>query len=135
GTDSDALRHLASEVLQESGGGTLAFLTQLASKIYHECKRVVRPQGEAWDPESTWRQRQGACRDLAVLFNEVCRLVGLPARFLSGYGYSDFRDERHLHAWSEVYLPGAGWRALDPSIGLAVSNRHVALAAAREPLD
>ena len=96
---------------------------------------VVRPHGAALSPEATWGERTGACRDLAPLFNEVCRLVGLPARFVSGYGYSDFLDERHLHAWSEVYLPGAGWRGFDPTIGLAVADRHIAVAAARDPED
>jgi transglutaminase-like putative cysteine protease len=134
-SNSDALRRLASDVLQESGGETLAFLTQLTVRILHECALEVRLEGEAMDPETTWRERRGACRDQALLFNEVCRLVGLPARFVSGYGYSEFRDERHLHAWSEVYLPGAGWRGFDPTIGLAVSDRHVAVAAARDPAD
>lgn len=134
-TDSESLRQLASEVLRESGGETLAFLTQLTSRIYRECETVVRPEGAAYDPETTWRECRGACRDQAILFNEVCRLAGLPARFVSGYGYSDHGDERHLHAWSEVYLPGAGWRGFDPTIGLAVSDRHVALATARDPAD
>lgn len=134
-TDSDVLRRLASEVLQESGGDTLAFLTQLTGRIYRDCETVVRQEGAAYDPETTWQQRSGACRDQAILFNEICRLVGLPARFVSGYGYSDFRDERHLHAWSEVYLPGAGWRGFDPTIGLAVSDRHVAVAATRDSAD
>jgi transglutaminase-like putative cysteine protease len=134
-TDSGLLRQIASETLRESGGETIAFLTQLTGCIYRECETVVRPQGAALDPETTWQQRSGACRDQAILFNEVCRLVGLPARFVSGYGYSDFRDERHLHAWSEVYLPGAGWRGFDPTTGLAVSDRHVAVAAARDPAD
>jgi transglutaminase-like putative cysteine protease len=134
-TDSDALRTLASETLRESGGETLAFLTQLTRRINRDCETVVRHQGEALDPEITWRERTGACRDLATLFNEVCRLAGLPARFVSGYGYSDFRDERHLHAWSEVYLAGAGWRGFDPTIGLAVADRHVAVAAARDPAE
>lgn len=134
-TNSDLLRGLAAEVLQESGGETLAFLTLLTTKIYHECERVVRQDGEPLDPETTWRERRGACRDQAMLFNEICRLVGLPARFVSGYGFSDFREERHLHAWSEVYLPGAGWRGFDPTIGLAASDQHVAVAAARDPGD
>jgi transglutaminase-like putative cysteine protease len=133
--NSDKLRCLASDMLLESGGETLTFLTQLTNRIHHECELVVRPEGAALDPETTWLERRGACRDQAVLFNEVCRLVGLPARFVSGYGYSDFQDERHLHAWSEVYLPGAGWRGFDPTIGLAVSDRHIAVATARDPLD
>ncbi|MDZ4659615.1 MAG: transglutaminase family protein [Bythopirellula sp.] len=134
-TDSDSLRQLASETLLESGGETLTFLTQLTGRIYRECETVVRPEGAAFDPETTWRERRGACRDQAILFNEVCRLAGLPARFVSGYGYSDQREERHLHAWSEVYLPGAGWRGFDPTIGLAVSDRHVAVATSRDPAD
>jgi transglutaminase-like putative cysteine protease len=135
-TDSDSLRQLAAEMLEESGGDTLSFLTHLAGKIYRECQLVVRPQGAAFDPEITWRERSGACRDLALVFNEICRSVGLPARFVSGYGFNEFAsDERHLHAWSEVYLPGAGWRGFDPSIGLAVSDRHVAVATARDPQD
>ena len=134
-TDSDSLQQLATETLQESGGETLAFLTQLTGRIYRECETVVRPAGKAFDPEKTWQERSGACRDQAMLFNEICRLAGLPARFVSGYGYSEQRDERHLHAWSEVYLPGAGWRGFDPTIGLAVSDRHVAVAASRDPDD
>jgi transglutaminase-like putative cysteine protease len=136
GGDSALLRQLAVETLEESGGETLSFLTHLTGRIYRECQLVVRPQGAAFDPEITWSERTGACRDLALVFNEVCRLVGLPARFVSGYGFNEFASEElHLHAWSEVYLPGAGWRGFDPSIGLAVSDRHVAVAAARDPQD
>lgn len=135
-SDSDLLHQLAAVTLEESGGDTLSFLTLLASKIYRECQLVVRPQGAALDPEITWRERSGACRDLALVFNEACRVVGLPARFVSGYGYNEFAsEERHLHAWSEVYLPGAGWRGFDPSIGLAVCDRHVAVATSRDPQD
>jgi transglutaminase-like putative cysteine protease len=136
GGNSASLRQLAAETLEESGGETLSFLTHLTGRIYRECQLVVRPQGAAFDPEITWSERTGACRDLALVFNEVCRLVGLPARFVSGYGFNEFASEElHLHAWSEVYLPGAGWRGFDPSIGLAVSDRHVAVAAARDPQD
>jgi transglutaminase-like putative cysteine protease len=136
GGDSASLRQLAAETLEESGGETLSFLTHLTGRIYRECQLVVRPQGVAFDPEITWGERTGACRDLALVFNEVCRLVGLPARFVSGYGFNEFASEEfHLHAWSEVYLPGAGWRGFDPSIGLAASDRHVAVAAARDPQD
>ena len=134
-TQSAELRALATETLHESGGETLAFLTHLTARLFRECPTIVRTHGATQSPDVTWQQRTGACRDLAHLFNEVCRLVGLPARFVSGYGYNDFRDERHLHAWSEVYLPGAGWRGFDPTIGLAVADRHVAVAAARDPED
>jgi transglutaminase-like putative cysteine protease len=79
-------------------------------------------------------QRQGACRDLAVLFIDACRCVGLAARFVSGY-QDAYRSmgKRDLHAWAEVYLPGAGWRGYDPTRGLAVADHHVAIAAAADP--
>ena len=62
------------------------------------------------------------------------RAVGLAARFVSGYQQGESEQEkRHLHAWAEVYLPDAGWRAFDPTNGLAVADRHVAVAAAVAP--
>jgi transglutaminase-like putative cysteine protease len=65
---------------------------------------------------------------------EVCRAVGLAARFVSGYQEGDPEArERDLHAWAEVYLPGAGWRGYDPTHGLAVSDRHISLVAAAVP--
>jgi transglutaminase-like putative cysteine protease len=63
-------------------------------------------------------------------------VVGLAARFVSGYQEGDDdQDKRYLHAWAEVYLPGAGWRGFDPTHGLAVADRHVAVAAAAEPIN
>jgi transglutaminase-like putative cysteine protease len=59
---------------------------------------------------------------------EVCRAIGLAARFVSGYQEGDpDTTDRHLHAWAEVYLPGAGWRGYDPTHGLAVADGHIAL--------
>ena len=76
----------------------------------------------------------GACRDLAVLEMEAIRAAGLPARFVSGYRAGDPEtNNQELHAWVEVYLPGAGWRGYDPTTGFAVSDGHVALAAGSDP--
>ena len=82
----------------------------------------------------TLHQRRGSCRDLAVLFIEACRLMNIPCRFVSGYtaGCDDDPD-RQLHAWAEAYLPGAGWRGFDPSLGLAITENYLALAAAAQP--
>jgi transglutaminase-like putative cysteine protease len=61
-----------------------------------------------------------------VLFVEACRSQGLPARFVSGYWRGiHSQDRREMHAWAEVYLPGAGWRGYDPVPGLAVTDTHV----------
>ena len=62
-----------------------------------------------------------------------CRSIGLAARFVSGYLYGNVLQENDLHAWAEVYLPGAGWRGFDPTEGQAVGNNHVYLAASGEP--
>lgn len=133
--EAPGVRELAEQVLAEVDRQTIGFLCRLADRIYRECETVVREQGPALAAEETWQQRRGACRDQAVVFNEACRAVGLPARFVSGYSLSEIGDarERHLHAWSEVYLPGAGWRGFDPTTGLAVADEHIAVAAGRLP--
>jgi len=80
------------------------------------------------------RAGRGSCRDLAVLFIEACRTLNIPSRFVSGYGVSlDETTDHELHAWAEVYLPGAGWRGFDPSIGLAITERHLAVAVGATP--
>jgi transglutaminase-like putative cysteine protease len=128
------VRTLAESVRHEVKGSTVAFLSHLAERLREHFKLTPRTVGPPWPAERTLAQRSGACRDLAVLYNEACRAVGLPARFVSGYQIDEPDESPHqLHAWSEVFLPGAGWRAFDPSLGLAVADRHVALAAARTP--
>jgi transglutaminase-like putative cysteine protease len=121
---------LVQEIGQQVNGNVSAFLTTLNQRIYQSCESVVREVGNPYPAGFTWAKRMGSCRDLAVLMMECCRAVGLAARFVSGYQEGD-RDQgdRHLHAWMEVYLPGAGWRGYDPMHGLAVSDRHIALVA------
>lgn len=79
-----------------------------------------------------------------MLFAETCRTIGLAARFVSGsratnrkirYEEGDRPEtsERHLHAWAEIYLPGAGWRGYDPTQGPAVADQHIALVASPSP--
>lgn len=119
-------RALAKEVQWE----TIPFLILLTRRIYETIQYIERPDGDPWNPATTLSQGLGACRDLAVLQMDSLRAVGLPARFVSGYRIGDPDvSEIQLHAWVEVYLPGAGWRGYDPTTGLAVADGHVALAA------
>lgn len=125
---------LAQEIWETTAGNTIAFLSELNQRIYQTCEYSIRETGEPLPPGMTWTKKVGACRDVSVLFMEVCRAVGLAARFVSGYEVGDpDATERHLHAWVEVYLPGAGWRGYDPTHGLAVSDRHIALVASAIP--
>lgn len=124
---------LAQEVHQAVAGETVGFLSELNQRIYSNCDQTIRETGEPLPPALTWNQKLGSCRDLSVLFMEACRAYGLAARFVSGYQEGDPNQERHLHAWAEVYLPGAGWRGYDPTNGLAVADRHVALVASALP--
>ncbi|EKQ70043.1 transglutaminase-like enzyme, predicted cysteine protease [Leptolyngbyaceae cyanobacterium JSC-12] len=121
---------LAQEIWVNAGETPVSFLSQLNQQIYQGCQYIIRETGAPLPPGITWTQKSGSCRDFAVLFMETCRAIGLAARFVSGYQEGD-RDnpERHLHAWVEVYLPGAGWRGYDPTQGLAVADRHIALVA------
>lgn len=122
--------HLAQTIWQEAEGNTIAFLTYLNQHIYSTCHYGLREAGEALPPGLTWEQKSGSCRDFAVLFIETCRAMGLAARFVSGYHEGDPKiPESELHAWAEVYLPGAGWRGYDPTYGLAVGDRHIAVVA------
>ncbi|ACK73125.1 transglutaminase domain protein [Gloeothece citriformis PCC 7424] len=125
---------LAQEICHEVNGKTLTFLSTLNERIYQNCQQIIRETGKPWPAGITWTQKQGTCRDLVVLFMEVCRAVGIGSRFVSGYQEGDpDQQERDLHAWVEVYLPGGGWRGYDPTHGLAVSDRHIALVASAKP--
>ncbi|MEB3267678.1 MAG: transglutaminase family protein [Leptolyngbya sp.] len=125
---------LAQHTLHAVNNNLSYFLTTLTQQIYDECAYGVRPQGDPLPAGVTWETKQGSCRDFTVLFMEACRAVGLAARFVSGYQEGDpDHPSNELHAWAEVYVPGGGWRGFDPTYGLAVSDRHIPLAAAAHP--
>jgi transglutaminase-like putative cysteine protease len=126
----------AKDLLDEVKGSTLEFLSLLCDRMHADFERIHREKGEPHSPEQTLKTRRGACRDLAVLFNDACRSVGMAARFVGGYHEGDpEKVEGELHAWSEIYLPGAGWRGYDPTHGLAVADRHVAVVAGIDPIE
>jgi len=123
---------LAQALRDEAQGDTQQFLIAAMRRVHTMCEWIERHTGEPQTPEATLRRGAGACRDLAVLFINLCRHMGLAARFVSGYQYQpEGEDVPQLHAWAEVYLPGAGWRGYDPSAGLATATQHVAVAAGR----
>jgi len=123
-----SVRDLARRALDVSEGQTVPFLVGLCGIVNREIRLGTRPTGDPLRPDQTLRKKEGACRDLAVLFGEACRSIGIATRFVSGYAYHPVLPVPELHAWCEVYLPGAGWRGFDPSTGLAVDARYLVLA-------
>jgi len=127
------VRRLGEEVAQQVRGNSQEFVFWLARRIHGACRQIVRPEGDPLPPEATLKSGEGSCRDLTVLYMAASRAFGFATRFVSGYFYVDGAEAQELHAWAEVYLPGGGWRGFDPSHGLAVADRHIALAAAADP--
>jgi len=132
GNDS-SLGQLARLIASQAQGETLRFLSLLTERIHRDWDIDIREEGDAHPPEQTFQTQRGACRDVAVMFVECCRLQGIAARFVSGYQEGDQNaGERFMHAWAEVYILGGGWRGYDPTHGLAVADRHIAVAAAAD---
>lgn len=120
---------VAERLAAEVDHQTLPFLEALAAQLAERTDHLVTERSsEPQTPEATWTERRGDCRDLAALFNAACRAVHLQARMMSGYYPSSTHP--HLlcwHSWSEVYLPGEGWRGFDPSLGVPATEKHVAV--------
>jgi transglutaminase-like putative cysteine protease len=131
---ADEVAVFAARMRAAARGELLPLLSSLNQTMFERLQLIRREDGPAWSPAQTWREKCGACRDLAALFVDVCRAAGVAARFVSGYEDSlAGRETYDLHAWAEIYIPGGGWRGYDPARGLAAAQHHVAVAAAATP--
>lgn len=107
----------------------LSFLVNLTSQVHVDWKHLIREEEDLWTPEKTFTSKEGSCRDLAWMQMNLVGTLGLASRFVSGYAFNPELSAGHeLHAWLEVYLPGAGWVGMDPSLGLLTDHSYVPLA-------
>jgi transglutaminase-like putative cysteine protease len=114
---------------------TIALLTSVNTKIANRLDYLMREEPGVQTPAQTVSTGKGSCRDFATLFIEICRHCGLASRFISGYVLNEAVADGHTatHAWSEVFLPGSGWRGFDSTSGLVVGGDHIAVAVHRHP--
>ena len=114
---------------------TYTLLQRLAAHIYKTLSYRVREEPGVQTALHTLSCGTGSCRDFAFLFMEAARCLGLASRFVSGYLHAPLMSHviGTTHAWAEVYLPGAGWKGFDPTIGEMAGIDHIAIAVARLP--
>jgi transglutaminase-like putative cysteine protease len=114
---------------------TFVLVDTMSRAIYDHFQYQMREAPGVQPPGETLAKQSGSCRDFATLLMEACRYLGMAARFVSGYLHCPATERGHgaTHAWTEVYLPGTGWKGFDPTTAQVVGSDHIAVAVERHP--
>jgi transglutaminase-like putative cysteine protease len=112
---------------------TFDLLSNLNTRIFESFKYQPRDEPGVQLPSQTIALGSGSCRDYAVLMMEAARHWGFGARFVTGYIQMEQGQHGATHAWTEIYIPGAGWRGFDPTNNKFAGAEHVSVAVARDP--
>jgi transglutaminase-like putative cysteine protease len=114
---------------------TYSLLHRINSHVHNALTYKIREEPGVQSAAETLMLGTGSCRDYAALFIEFARRLGFASRFVSGYLHTQpaASDLGATHAWAEVFLPGAGWKGFDPTIGEIAGIKHIAVAVSRLP--
>ncbi|MVM36021.1 transglutaminase [Spirosoma sp. HMF4905] len=132
--------------IDQTKQNTIDFLIKLNKRVNQDIAYSIRMEPGVQTPEETLELAIGSCRDSGWLVVQILRHLGLAARFVSGYlaqvgmekteeeaANPEERNSLALHAWAEVYIPGAGWIGLDPTSGMLATEGHIPLACTSTP--
>ena len=116
---------------------TLSLLINMCTGIQQSMVYQARDEEGVQSATETLSLGSGSCRDFAHLFVEATRLLGFASRFVSGYLCTPPNDADHgaMHAWAEIFIPGAGWKGFDPTQGLVTGHDHIPVAVSRHSGD
>jgi len=127
------LAEFAANIMRQSHD-IVSFLVKLLDQIHNNWSHGLRYEPGLLHPMDTFATKEGSCRDLSWMLMAMLRNLGMATRFVSGYAFNPEVDAGHeLHGWIEVYLPGAGWVGLDPSLGLFTDHHYIPLASSFHP--
>ncbi len=131
--DAPAVQEWLRELYRpEQAIGTLELLDRLNTRIHDYFDYQRREEPGVQLPCRTLELKSGSCRDFAVFMMEAARHWGFVARFVTGYIQMGEDQHGATHAWTEIYIPGAGWRGYDPTNNKHAGSEHVSVAVARE---
>jgi len=133
--DASVLRSWLTSSLTTEPGDAEGTMLALSRLVFATVRYQRRPEKGVQTPAATIECGTGSCRDMAALMMDSARVLGVAARFASGYlhGTASMAGRASTHAWTEVYLPTLGWRGFDPTLGEVTASGHIVTGVSGHP--